>query len=32
MITHDLPLDELPSMFQRYADRSEVAAKVIFRP
>ena len=32
MITHDLPLDELPSMFKRYADRSEVAAKVIFRP
>ena len=32
MITHDLPLTELPAMFQRYADRSEVAAKVIFRP
>jgi L-iditol 2-dehydrogenase len=32
MITHDLPLTELPDMFKRYADRSEVAAKVIFRP
>ena len=32
MITHDLPLAELPDMFRRYAERSEVAAKVIFRP
>lgn len=32
MVTHDLPLAELPGMFKRYADRSEVAAKVIFRP
>ena len=32
MITHDLPLDELPAMFKRYAEKKEVAAKVIFRP
>jgi L-iditol 2-dehydrogenase len=32
MITHDLPLSELPDMFKRYAERKEIAAKVIFRP
>ncbi|MGI4860278.1 MAG: galactitol-1-phosphate 5-dehydrogenase [Janthinobacterium lividum] len=32
MITHDLPLDALPEMFQRFAQPKETAAKVIFRP
>jgi L-iditol 2-dehydrogenase len=32
MITHDLPLEELPDMFRRFAARNETAAKVIFRP
>lgn len=32
MITHDLPLADLPDMFKRYAERKEIAAKVIFRP
>jgi L-iditol 2-dehydrogenase len=32
MITHDLTLDELPDMFRRFAERKEVAAKVVFRP
>lgn len=32
MITHDLPLAELPSIFERFKDRSFFFSKVMFRP
>ena len=32
MVTHDLPVTEVPRMMQALADRSEHSSKVIFRP
>jgi L-iditol 2-dehydrogenase len=32
MITHELPLDELPRMFGSFAQKNEFFSKVMFRP
>jgi L-iditol 2-dehydrogenase len=32
MVTHDLPITEVPRMMQALFDRSEHSSKVIFRP
>ena len=32
MITHELPLKELPHMFERIRGRNEHFSKVMFRP
>jgi L-iditol 2-dehydrogenase len=32
MISHELPINELPAMFQKIKDRSEFFSKIMFRP
>ncbi|MCW5237307.1 galactitol-1-phosphate 5-dehydrogenase [Verminephrobacter eiseniae] len=32
MVTHDLPLEDLGTMFENFAQKKESAAKVLFRP
>ena len=32
MITHELPLSELPAMFEKIRNKSEFFSKIMFRP